>query len=112
MSVRHILAAASVAAVFACASGVHAQTAQRVQAAQTAETSHEAREGADDKAFEAHREKLDKDLAAAQKSGDKASIARIQKEQAADYAHLQRAKTMSTKDTAYDARLKTEEKPH
>jgi DNA polymerase III delta prime subunit len=96
----------------ALASTAHAQTAAQIQSQKTAEAAHETRERADNASFEAHRERLRKQLAAAQASGNKAKIAQIQQQLAAADTHLQKEKSEATADKAHDARLNAEKPRH
>ena len=92
-------------------SSAHAQTAARPQADKASEAAHESREGVDNRMSEAHRERLHAELSAAQASGNKAKVAQIQQELAADYSHLKREKTEEGADAARDKRLKADQ-PH
>ena len=58
-----------------------------------------------DKAFYQHQTRLHDDLAAARRSGNMAEVARLQRMQAQDTAHLQREHQFNVQDRQHDARL-------
>ena len=83
----------------------HAQTPQALQSQQGSERAHEKRLAVDAHAIEISREHLHQELAAAQKSGNAAAIAKAQAGLKHIYAQEKDDKAMETKDAAEDKKL-------
>ncbi len=66
---------------------------------------HDQRQNAQAAAFAKHQAKLAEQMAAARRSNDKAAIARLERIQAADQKHLQRAAVANDRENGHDARL-------
>ena len=102
----------TISAVSLVAAAAQAQTGPQLQAERQAELAHEGRLRSEVKGNELHREHLHQQLAAAQKSGDKAAISRIRAELAQDYTAEKNEKAMSMKDTIADRKLGIDPSSH
>jgi hypothetical protein len=110
MDFRKIIAlsGSAVALSFGAATIAQAQntvTAQQKQAYIDAAKASNKREIADDAAFNAHRARLQNDIAAAKRSGNMAQLRKLEAMQAADNQHLQRDDVQDAQNQAHIKRV-------